>query len=90
MRITAAEWCGTEKRADCIVKEHNGCAASANLVPRVLFYTGRREPRCDFFETFAFCTHQLRSSLCAPASTEHSKPQVGEVTRLGGVTHLSI
>ena len=71
--ITAAEWCGTEKRADCIVKEHNGCAASANLVPRVLFYTGRREPRCDFFETFAFYTHQLRSSLCAPASTEHSK-----------------
>ena len=46
---------------------------SANLVPRVLFYTGRREPRCDFLETFAFCRHQPRSSLCAPASTKHSK-----------------
>lgn len=75
--FTAAEWCGTEKRADCIFKEQKGCAASggpsADLVPRVLFYTGRREPRCDFFETFAFHRHQPRSSLWAPASTEHSK-----------------
>ena len=75
--FTAAEWCGTEKRADYIFKEQKGCAASggpsADLVPRVLFYTGRREPRCDFFETFAFHRHQPRSNLWAPASTEHSK-----------------
>ena len=29
--ITVAEWCGTEKRADCIVKEHKGCPASGGV-----------------------------------------------------------